>query len=67
MAKNHPKTPVSPKVKLPAGVLAAVGVVLLVIGYAIGDNSVTTAGWSAVSASGITAGLGFQVPDPRRK
>lgn len=50
---------VSPKVKLPAAVQAALAVVLLVIGYVIGDNTVTAIGYALLGASGVTGGLGF--------
>jgi hypothetical protein len=45
-----------PKVKLPAGALTAIGVVLLVLGLLIGEDNVTAAG-VALLAGGPLAGL----------
>lgn len=64
---DTPENTISPKVKLPAIALAAIGVALVVIGYLINDHTVAAAGWSALGSSGIVGGLGFKVTDPLRQ
>jgi hypothetical protein len=51
---------VSPKVKLPAGVMAGVGVVLLVLGYVLGDAHIQDVAWSLVAASPVAGFLGYK-------
>lgn len=53
---------ISPKVKLPVGVLLVIGIVLTVLGFISGDDTLKTAGLSLIAASGITLPVGFAAP-----
>lgn len=50
---------ISPKVKLPALVLLALGIVCLVAGALLKDATLTTVGPSLIAASGLGASLGY--------
>jgi hypothetical protein len=52
-------TTISPKVSVPALILAAIGLIGLVAGAVVGDDTITTIGFSALAASGITGGAGY--------
>lgn len=53
---------INPKVKVPAAALAAIGAALVALGFLTGDDTLTTAGLSALASSGIGGILGYQVP-----
>jgi drug/metabolite transporter (DMT)-like permease len=53
---------VSPKVKLPAAVVGALGVVLIVIGIIVNNDEVLNAGIGLVVASPIGAAFGYISP-----
>lgn len=49
---------IAPKVKLPAGVLAAIGVLLIVLGFILGEDRLVDIGFAVLASSGVTLGAG---------
>jgi hypothetical protein len=53
---------ISPKVTVPAVILAVLGAVLLVLGVVLSDGTLTTAGGAVLSAAGVQTTAGFVAP-----
>jgi hypothetical protein len=64
---NSPPAEISPKVAVPALVLAVLGVGLMVAGVALGEDTLTQTGGALLAASGVTGALGYRTTDPARE
>lgn len=53
---------ISPKVKVPAGLLSLIGIIIAVIGALTDDNTLATVGLSVLGSAGIGAGAGYAAP-----
>lgn len=58
---------ISPKVAVPALILAALGVALLVLGVVLDSAELTAAGGGLLAASGIGGAAGYKTADPARE
>lgn len=58
---------ISPKVYIPAAIQFAVGVILIVAGALLPDETLRTIGYAALGTALTTFGLGYQTKDPMRR
>lgn len=58
---------ISPKVAIPALILAGLGVALLVAGVLLDSPELNAAGAALLAASGIGTAAGYHVTDPARE
>lgn len=58
---------VSPKVAVPALVLAVLGFAGIALGLFTDEGTLVEVGGGLLAASGLTGGVGYRVKDPRRR